>query len=801
MSSDLNIIPNVSGISPSEGPPGTKITIRGHNLGKDAIDLISVHVCDCDCTKSAKWISPGKIICVVDSIKFINGVSGPVSVTTKSGGQGISPINFNVSFNRLKPLTVSSIWIEEDYGGIVPGHVDLAEMDMKEMVYEPDPLGILPKNVFSSGTPITSEPFVQYTSNLVDTTFHPMRFLLDRHPNTKWENFKKGYGELKRNLNLSSSIDSQTSGSYLTKNISVVINVMSDMYKLSKLINDQPISGSPDLMEKLQHLCTDISLNFNQLAHVYSNMISCMSFLNLYYTYYENFKIAIRIKKCLTTRSNYMKVIDLCSRTSSVEPEIKMSSFLISIDTRVAQFAQHVIKNLSMVYPIQFPSLLEFSKKIDKLRGGVDHSIFILKNHQEWVHDRLNSAIDSFTTVLNQSPFDKFIFLSRKKQFTNFCEKITLHITDFCHFFARELTLAENIVEFKNAEQRKLSSTHDKKDQSLLFLTSVDSIFNNYVNSFILTLRKFLLNPWNVQCVSRIDNKDIYCTMTIVDILQIVRIFNSIIEIILHVKNSSISGLRPKREFSETTENFSFTFHTIFLKKFNEVLFESLSILKIYYCARISELLIFTYKSEPLPYYKNMSWSLPIFIYSIIYEWLMIFREIFAQLDYLHIFGAKLPQKFEQIYPRKFLIGIVMERIDSFLLSKKSRNIDSLLTYYDFINNIQKILLEKLESSSLFSSPWEKTPISSKTLLDSFKQEFIEIAQNTKNSLLVRTCELSLSQFHDVLNRHTLTLYGRFQPMILSSKNDAALNLKIFRKAVEIHDPIESGVEENMKFF
>ena len=32
--------PQVTGISPKEGPPGTRVTIRGQDLGLDARDLI-----------------------------------------------------------------------------------------------------------------------------------------------------------------------------------------------------------------------------------------------------------------------------------------------------------------------------------------------------------------------------------------------------------------------------------------------------------------------------------------------------------------------------------------------------------------------------------------------------------------------------------------------------------------------------------------------------------------------------------------------------------------------------------------
>lgn len=34
--------PLVTGVSPKEGPPGTRITIRGENLGNDPRDLIGM---------------------------------------------------------------------------------------------------------------------------------------------------------------------------------------------------------------------------------------------------------------------------------------------------------------------------------------------------------------------------------------------------------------------------------------------------------------------------------------------------------------------------------------------------------------------------------------------------------------------------------------------------------------------------------------------------------------------------------------------------------------------------------------
>lgn len=40
LSSVRRPLPQVTGISPKEGPPGTRVTIRGENLGISAQDLL-----------------------------------------------------------------------------------------------------------------------------------------------------------------------------------------------------------------------------------------------------------------------------------------------------------------------------------------------------------------------------------------------------------------------------------------------------------------------------------------------------------------------------------------------------------------------------------------------------------------------------------------------------------------------------------------------------------------------------------------------------------------------------------------
>ncbi len=82
--------PLVTGISPREGCPGIKITIRGENLGIDDKDFIGLKICGDDCRATASWQSPNKILAYAG-----NGQGkGDVIVITKSGGTGTCSVGF-----------------------------------------------------------------------------------------------------------------------------------------------------------------------------------------------------------------------------------------------------------------------------------------------------------------------------------------------------------------------------------------------------------------------------------------------------------------------------------------------------------------------------------------------------------------------------------------------------------------------------------------------------------------------------------------------------------------------------------
>jgi exocyst complex component 2 len=127
--------PLVTGISPKEGYPGTKVTIRGEFLGKDQDDLVSVRICGVDCTLRAKWEKDNRLTTYTG---YCIG-KGDIIVVTKSGGAGSSSVGFQGLVKKSVGFTEDySIWIEEDVKSFLTG---LKQKNVNEMLQD-NPLNI-----------------------------------------------------------------------------------------------------------------------------------------------------------------------------------------------------------------------------------------------------------------------------------------------------------------------------------------------------------------------------------------------------------------------------------------------------------------------------------------------------------------------------------------------------------------------------------------------------------------------------------------------------------------------------------
>ncbi|XP_047651139.1 exocyst complex component 2 isoform X5 [Phacochoerus africanus] len=188
--------PLVTGISPNEGIPWTKVTIRGENLGTGTPDLIGLTICGHNCLLTAEWMSASKIVCRVGQAK---NDKGDIIVTTKSGGRGTS----TVSFKLLKPekigvLDQSAVWVDE------MNHYDMRTGRNKGI----PPLSLRPANPL--GIEIEKGQFPQkdlevlfpgMSADFTSENLSAAWYLIENHSNTSFEQLKMAVAHLKRQAN------------------------------------------------------------------------------------------------------------------------------------------------------------------------------------------------------------------------------------------------------------------------------------------------------------------------------------------------------------------------------------------------------------------------------------------------------------------------------------------------------------------------------------------------------------------------------------------------------------------------
>jgi len=184
--------PIVNGISPREGPPGTKITIRGENLGASPQDLAGVFINGADCLLIAEWKGEKKIVALAPAKEG----KGDIIIATKSGGVGSSSVQFRIFKENVGPLKESAVWVNEKYHprrrkGVLAPTGDGAE----------DPLGL---DVEGGGASFPEdqlqEMFPEATGDISSERFDPSYFLLEHHHATTFDDLKAGLEHLRRKV-------------------------------------------------------------------------------------------------------------------------------------------------------------------------------------------------------------------------------------------------------------------------------------------------------------------------------------------------------------------------------------------------------------------------------------------------------------------------------------------------------------------------------------------------------------------------------------------------------------------------
>ncbi|GAB6021054.1 Exocyst complex component S5 [Chamberlinius hualienensis] len=233
--------PSVTGISPKEGPPGTRVTIRGENLGNGPQDFIGLTICGADCLLSAEWIAPNKIIA---RSRLAKG-RGDVIVTTKSGGRGTCTIQFHSLTETIGPLKETAVWIDESqfFGNASNRKRAIAP----SFLNQDNPLGLSDEgNTKKFPEEELHEIFPDGSGNLSSEHFIPLWFLVDNHYGASFQDLQAGLNCLKRKVN------TQKEGelSFLKANVGAVLDQLDTLKVLqTRILNDKATLGSVSTKE------------------------------------------------------------------------------------------------------------------------------------------------------------------------------------------------------------------------------------------------------------------------------------------------------------------------------------------------------------------------------------------------------------------------------------------------------------------------------------------------------------------------------------------------------------------------
>lgn len=338
--------PVVTGISPKEGPPGTRVTIRGEFLGNKQSDIIGVSICGCDCLLSAEWKSPNKIVARSGPGKG----RGDIIITTLTGGTGTSTVQFRAYHEAVGPLKESAVWVEE-VQSIGWGSTKSIQLD--------DPLGLsLEANENKFPEDDLQEMFPGCNGDLSSENFSPCWFLLQNHSNSSFDDLRAGLAFLRR------KVDSHQEGqlSFLKGNVSAVMEQLEVLEALQVAFQKDVESFGLDRTEKIVDaikecrnegkMLFDGVLKGREKADRTRNALGVL----------HRFKFLFTLPTAIQRKSDYDAIISDYTRAQNLfgKTEVKLFKDVLSeVRLKVAEIKEELKKKLYTM-----PSSLDNQKKI-----------------------------------------------------------------------------------------------------------------------------------------------------------------------------------------------------------------------------------------------------------------------------------------------------------------------------------------------------------------------------------------------------------------------------------------------------
>ncbi|XP_027380640.1 exocyst complex component 2 isoform X2 [Bos indicus x Bos taurus] len=348
--------PLVTGISPNEGIPWTKVTIRGEHLGTGPADLIGLTICGHNCLLTAEWMSASKIVCRVGQAK---NDKGDIIVTTKSGGKGTS----TVSFKLLKPekigiLDQSAVWVDE------MNYYDMRTDRNKGI----PPLSLRPANPL--GIEIEKGKFPQkdlemlfpgMSADFTSENFSAAWYLIENHSNTSFEQLKMAITHLKRQANKKS----EGSLAYVKGGLSTFFeaqDALSAIHQKLEADGTEKVEGS--MTQKLENVLNRASNTadtlFQEVLGRKDKADSTRNALNVLQRFKFLFNLPLNIERNIQ-KGDYDVVINDYEKAKSLfgKTEVQVfKKYYAEVETRIEALRELLLEKL-----LETPSTLHDQKR------------------------------------------------------------------------------------------------------------------------------------------------------------------------------------------------------------------------------------------------------------------------------------------------------------------------------------------------------------------------------------------------------------------------------------------------------
>ncbi|XP_032196828.1 exocyst complex component 2 isoform X2 [Mustela erminea] len=393
--------PLVTGISPNEGIPWTKVTIRGENLGTGPTDLIGLTICGHNCLLTAEWMSASKIVCRVGQAK---NDKGDIIVTTKSGGKGTS----TVSFKLLKPekiglLDQSAVWVDE------MNYYDMRTDRNKGI----PPLSLRPANPL--GIEIEKSKFPQkdleilfpgMSADFTSENFSAAWYLIENHSTTSFEQLKMAVTNLKRQANKKS----EGSLAYVKGGLSTFFeaqDALSAIHQKLEADGTEKVEGS--MTQKLENVLNRASNTadtlFQEVLGRKDKADSTRNALNVLQRFKFLFNLPLNIERNIQ-KGDYDVVINDYEKAKSLfgKTEVQVfKKYYAEVETRI-----EALRELLLAKLLETPSTLHDQKRyiryLSDLHAPGDPAWQCIGAQHRWILQLMHSCKEGYIQDLKGTP-------------------------------------------------------------------------------------------------------------------------------------------------------------------------------------------------------------------------------------------------------------------------------------------------------------------------------------------------------------------------------------------------------------